>query len=175
VVYLGTAHVAGGAGQEGWKWIPGKNDGGPPGGPVGGRLDIGPEQLNPARPTLWLGSWTVEAAGPREATMTSDPCPATGAQLVRAFTLAEEGSQLTVTQTIRNVSDRVRPWSLSTPRPKRTRQAVHIPRACMYWRGWHLTGFLRPGSRRNTSTGVAPSPTAEGRSVGYPDTAAYNL
>jgi|EP01047_Picozoa_sp_COSAG01_P007038 hypothetical protein len=42
VIYLGTQHT-GGQSQEGWKWKPGENDEGPPGGPVGGRFDIGPE------------------------------------------------------------------------------------------------------------------------------------
>ena len=103
-VYLGTAHC-GGEGQEGWKWVPGQNDDGPPGGPVGGRLDIGPEMLNPDRPTLWLGSWAVQVTSPLSATMTSDSCPATGAQLLRHFVLAGEGSRLSVTQVIRNCSD----------------------------------------------------------------------
>lgn len=68
-------------------------------------MDIGPEMLNPPRPTLWLGSYTAAIMGPRSATMTSAPCEATGAQLVRRFELAETGSQLLVTQIIHNVSD----------------------------------------------------------------------
>ena len=73
-IYLGTAHHDG-PGQEGWKWAPGKNDSGPVGGPVGGRLDIGPEMLNPDRPTLWLASWSVEVRKPLSVAMISDPCP----------------------------------------------------------------------------------------------------
>eukprot|EP01046_Picozoa_sp_COSAG06_P038727 COSAG06_NODE_4495_length_4204_cov_1.487698_7_plen_135_part_00 len=61
--------------------------------------------LNPARPTLWLGSYTPEVTGPRSASLTSAPCEATGAQLIRRFELAEIGSRLRVTQVIRNVSE----------------------------------------------------------------------
>ena len=72
--------------------------------------------LNPPRPTLWLGSYSAEITGPRSASMTSAPCEATGVQLVRRFELAETGSQLLVTQVIRNVSDSTKQyfhWSRS--------------------------------------------------------------
>ncbi len=114
-VHLGTTD-ADGAHQEGWRHTPGVNDGGPPGGPAGGRFDIGPEMLNPPRPTLWLGTYTAEITGPRSASLTSAPCDATGAQLIRRFELAETGSQLLVTQVIRNVSDSTKQyfhWSRS--------------------------------------------------------------
>ena len=114
-VHLGTTDPSGSE-QEGWKHTPGVNDDGPAGGPAGGRMDIGPEMMNPPRPTLWLGSYTAEITGPRSATMTSAPCEATGAQLVRRFELAETGSQLLVTQIIRNVSDSTKKyfhWSRS--------------------------------------------------------------
>jgi hypothetical protein len=90
--------------QEGWRLPPG-GEAHPAGGPVGGRFDIGPEMLNPPRPMLWLGSYVVHITGPRSATMTSAKCDATGAQIIRSFALAARGSRLTVTQTIRNVSD----------------------------------------------------------------------
>eukprot|EP01052_Picozoa_sp_SAG31_P015050 SAG31_NODE_956_length_10790_cov_34.583107_3_plen_342_part_00 len=105
------------SGQRGWKHRPGENDDGPAGGPAGGRMDIGPEMLNPARPALWLGSYTVEVTGPRSAIMTSLECPATGVQLVREFALdGGDSSHLKVTQTIRNVCDGTRQyfhWSRS--------------------------------------------------------------
>ena len=114
-VHLGTTSP-GGSAQEGWKLQPGVNDDGPEGGPAGGRFDIGPEMLNPPRPTLWLGSYTAEITGERSATLTSQPCEATGAQLVREFELAATGSGLSVTQRIRNVSDSTKKyfhWSRS--------------------------------------------------------------
>ena len=101
-IYLGGHPMF--ADQEGWKWRPGENDGGPKGGPVGGRMDIGPEMLNPARPALWLGAWTAVVLGPRSVLLTSPECAATGVVLKRLHTLAEVGSRLSVTQTICNVS-----------------------------------------------------------------------
>ena len=129
-VHLGT--TSRGSAQEGWKLEPGVNDDGPEGGPAGGRFDIGPEMLNPPRPTLWLGSYAAEITGERSATLTSQPCEATGAQLVREFELAATGSGLSVTQRIRNVSDSTKKyfhWSrsfahggaLHSPQPARSR------------------------------------------------------
>jgi hypothetical protein len=103
-VFLAGGHFD----QAGWKHRgpDGSLQEPPAGGPVGGRCDIGPEMLNPPRPTLWLGSWSLEITGPRSAVMTSEECPDTGAQLVREFALdGGASSHLQVTQTIRNVSD----------------------------------------------------------------------
>jgi hypothetical protein len=114
-IHLGTTDAEG-VHQEGWKHTPGVNDDGPAGGPAGGRFDIGPEMLNPPRPTLWLGTYTAEITGPRSASLTSARCEATGAQLVRRFELAETGSRLLVTQVICNVSDSTKQyfhWSRS--------------------------------------------------------------
>lgn len=93
-------------GQEGWTWAPGE----PTVNPTGGRFDIGPEQIIPRRPTLWLGEWKAEVTGPRSARMTSAPDDATGTQLIRAFSLAPSTSHLTCAQTIVNVSDRTTHW-----------------------------------------------------------------
>ncbi len=76
---------------------------------TGGRFDIGPEQINPPRPTLWQGPWEVALTGPRAARLTSQPDEATGVQLIRDFQLARDTS-LTCTQTIRNVSSEVQEY-----------------------------------------------------------------
>lgn len=94
--------------QKGWRWDPAKEV--PWEGPTGGRLDIGPENTIPAHPELWLGDWTVEITGPRQARMTSVEDGPTGVQLVREFRLEEKGSHLSCTQIIRNVSDQVQRW-----------------------------------------------------------------
>ena len=39
--------------------------------PSGGRFDIGPEMTIPRHPALWLGKWTAEITGPRQARLTS--------------------------------------------------------------------------------------------------------
>jgi len=75
-----------------------------------GRFDIGPEYLVPPRAALWSGTWTAEVIGPRAARLTSQPDGATGVQLVREFRLAESGSHLACTQTIRNVSGDRKRW-----------------------------------------------------------------
>jgi hypothetical protein len=92
--------------QRGWRYEPGKRgiD------PCGGRFDVGPEKLVPRHPDLWLGKWTGELIGPRAARLTSVPDTATGAQLVREFTLDGSSSRLTCTQTIKNVSEKTIPW-----------------------------------------------------------------
>jgi len=78
--------------------------------PSGGRLDIGPETTIPKHPDLWLGKWQAEIVGPRRARMTSVEDKATGTQLIREFTLDESSSKLTVTQTIKNISDEMKHW-----------------------------------------------------------------
>lgn len=75
-----------------------------------GRFDIGPEHTIPKHPILWRGPWQIEITGPRQARMTSLKDDATGVQLTRDFTLAEEGSHLSVTQTITNISKETKHW-----------------------------------------------------------------
>jgi hypothetical protein len=75
-----------------------------------GRFDIGPEHTIPKHPALWRGPWQIEITGPRQARMTSLKDDATGVQLTRDFTLAEEGSHLSVTQTIINISKETKHW-----------------------------------------------------------------
>lgn len=70
-----------------------------------GRFDIGPEQLVPKRPALWMGPWTGEITAARTARLTSVKDEATGVQLVREFVLSPKSSRLKVSQTITNVSD----------------------------------------------------------------------
>jgi hypothetical protein len=91
--------------QAGWVWD-GKKDIGP----TGGRFDIGPEKLIPKRNALWLGPWEVEVLGPGKARMVSVEHTATGVQLVRDFVLDDASSRLAMTQTVRNISDRVTCW-----------------------------------------------------------------
>ncbi|MCB1124663.1 MAG: hypothetical protein KJT03_24130, partial [Verrucomicrobiae bacterium] len=59
-----------------------------------GRFDFGPETQVPSHPELWHGPWKGEITGPRQATLTSIRHEASGAQLVRTFTLAAKGSHL---------------------------------------------------------------------------------
>jgi hypothetical protein len=87
--------------NEGKPWAPGMNYGHP----GAGRFDIGPEKTGVPRPALWWGKWKGRITGPRQAVLISQADTSTGVQLVRTFTLAEEGSHLVCEQTIRNVSD----------------------------------------------------------------------
>lgn len=75
-----------------------------------GRFDIGPELVIPRRDTLWTGDWKGRITGPRSARLTSGKDEATGVQLTRDFTLAENSSELTCQQTIHNISDRTVEW-----------------------------------------------------------------
>jgi hypothetical protein len=75
-----------------------------------GRFDIGPEKVIPRRDVLWSGKWTGEITGERSARLTSKKDEATGTQLVRDFVLADEGTHLSCTQTIVNISERVTEW-----------------------------------------------------------------
>lgn len=92
--------------QAGWMPAPG----GATVNPVGGRCDIGPEHAIPRHPTLWIGPWTVEVSGPRQARLTSADDAPTGSHIVRDFTLDATTSRLTFTQTIVNVSSRTTQW-----------------------------------------------------------------
>lgn len=92
--------------QEGWTYVPGE----PTVDPTGGRLDIGPEAIIPGRAELWLGQWQAEITGPRSARLTSVEHAPTGVQLIRDFVLDEYSSHLSVTQTIKNISDEARNW-----------------------------------------------------------------
>ncbi|MDE2810982.1 MAG: esterase, partial [Gemmatimonadota bacterium] len=85
-------------------------DGDPRFGPTGGRLDIGPEMIIPAHPDLWLGQWESQITGPRSARLISKKDEPTGVQLIRDFQLAEDSTYLSVTQTIKNVSDSAKHW-----------------------------------------------------------------
>jgi len=91
--------------QAGWVW-----DGKKGIGPTGGRFDIGPENLIPKRDALWLGPWEAEILGSEKGRMTSVEDNATGVQLTRDFELDDNSSRLRVTQTIRNISDRMTRW-----------------------------------------------------------------
>jgi len=88
--------------QNGWTYEPGK----PTIGPTGGRMDIGPERIQPKRPDLWLGPWKAEIIGPRAARMISVEDRPTSVQLTREFHLDADSSRLLVKQIMRNVSDR---------------------------------------------------------------------
>ena len=92
--------------QEGWT----RADWEPREGPTGGRLDIGPENVIPAHPDLWLGAWTGEIIGPRRARLTSVEDEPTGTQLIREFSLDESSSRLTCRQIIKNVSVTTKEW-----------------------------------------------------------------
>lgn len=88
--------------QDGWTYVPGKDKINP----GGGRLDIGPERIVPKHLDLWIGKWTAEITGQFSASLTSAQDKETGVQLIRNFNLAPDSSILTVTQTIRNISDK---------------------------------------------------------------------
>jgi hypothetical protein len=90
--------------QDGWIYEPGKRhiD------PCGGRLDIGPEMVIPKHPVLWLSRWKGEITGPLSARLISQKDPATGVQLIREFTLAEDSSRVQCTQIIKNVSEKTK-------------------------------------------------------------------
>jgi hypothetical protein len=83
---------------------------GQPAAMTAGRFDIGPEKTIPAHTKLWAGKWTAEVTGPRSARLVSQQDEATGTQLTREFRLAESGSHLACTQTIRNISDKTTEW-----------------------------------------------------------------
>lgn len=88
--------------QAGWRYRPGATR-------VelcAGRCDIGPEQVIPAHPDLWLGDWQVMSTGSLSGRLISVEDDATGVQLIRNVELAQSGSHLRFTQTIRNTSSR---------------------------------------------------------------------
>jgi hypothetical protein len=112
--------------QQGWVYVPG----GPTVDPTGGRLDIGPESIIPPRPELWQGEWQAEITGPRSARLTSVRHAATGVQLIRDFVLDETSSHLSVTQTMRNISDGTTEWCHWSRTFGRGGGIVVIPLAC---------------------------------------------
>lgn len=75
-----------------------------------GRFDIGPEKIIPPHPQLWSGTWTGEITGPRSARLTSPREEKIGTQLVRTFSLAETGSDLSCTQSIKNIGQQPTEW-----------------------------------------------------------------
>lgn len=75
--------------------------------PTGGRCDIGPEMITCPHPELWRGAWQARVTGDMCVTLTSPVCEATGVQLQRRFSLADDASHLMFTQVINNVSERV--------------------------------------------------------------------
>ncbi len=91
--------------ETGKPYVPGK-----PASQTAGRFDIGPEKTIPPHPKLWAGRWKGEITGSRSARLVSQEDDATGTQLVREFQLAEAGSRLACTQTIRNISQRTTEW-----------------------------------------------------------------
>lgn len=93
-------------GDEGWEL--GSSRGG--GAMNAGRFDIGPEQTIPQHPQLWAGRWTGEITGEHKAKLVSQPDEATGAQLIREFTLDEKSSRLECKQTIKNISRTAREY-----------------------------------------------------------------
>ena len=115
--------------QQGWKYVPGQT----PVDPCGGRFDVGPERIIARHPELWLGAWTGEITGPRQARLTSAKDAATGLQLIREFTLDAASSHLVCKQAMVNISDK--------------------PVACCHWSRTLAAGGgiclvpLTPGSR----------------------------
>jgi len=99
VIYINPDH-------DGWIYKPGEKriD------PCGGRFDIGPEMTIPHHPDLWLGKWTAEITGVRQARLTSVKDTATGVQLIRDFRLDDDSSHLKCTQTIKNISDDIKQY-----------------------------------------------------------------
>ena len=99
VLYLDPAH-------DGWVYKPGQ----PTVDISAGRFDIGPEQIIPSHPDLWLGAWTAEIVAPGIARMTSAEDLVTGTQLVREIRLEETSSRLICKQEIQNISNQPINW-----------------------------------------------------------------
>ncbi|MBB17830.1 hypothetical protein CMK22_21390 [Candidatus Poribacteria bacterium] len=62
--------------------------------PRGGRFDIGPENIIPKHPKLWLGKWRSENIDSYSARLISHKDNATGAQLIREFQLEKSSNIL---------------------------------------------------------------------------------
>ena len=73
---------------------------------AGGRFDFGPAFLQRPRGTLWQGEWKGEITGELSARLTSQVDPDCGVQLIRNFTLAQEGTHLRCQQIIINHSEK---------------------------------------------------------------------
>ena len=77
--------------------------------PMGGRFDFGPSQVLPGRRYFsFMGAWDAEITGELSARLTSTVDSIFEVQLIRDFTLAPDGSKLTCTQTIKNISNKTK-------------------------------------------------------------------
>jgi hypothetical protein len=88
--------------QSGWTYLPGNkliN-------PSAGRFDVGPANSLPKHLWLWVGKWKAEITGKFSACMISVKSPTLGIQLIRNFVLNPVSSKLTITQTIKNISNK---------------------------------------------------------------------
>tara|TARA_B100001123_G_scaffold406706_1_gene498243 strand:+ start:690 stop:1733 length:1044 start_codon:yes stop_codon:yes gene_type:complete len=73
-----------------------------------GRFDFGLEQRVSQRAEIWVGAWQGQITGPRQATLTSVRHKGTGIQVVRSFTLAATGTNLTCKQTLINIGKTIK-------------------------------------------------------------------
>lgn len=87
--------------QDGFTWQPG----GDTLEMCGARFDIGPAIGMPKRVPFLQGKWEAEITGQLSARLTSPIDDRFGIQLIREFTLSPGSSEVTVTQTMVNVSD----------------------------------------------------------------------
>lgn len=93
-------------GDEGWVLDrQGRNSEGKRGRMTAGRFDVGPEQVIPPHPKLWMGRWEAEITPRRTVKLTSLVDDSTGLQLIREFELAARSSRLVCRQTMVNRSD----------------------------------------------------------------------
>jgi hypothetical protein len=90
--------------MDGKKYEPELNAGSPP----GGRFDIGPEKITPARPALFYGKWESRITGRFKAQLISQKDTSTGVQLIRNFRLDKNSSKLICTQIIKNISNKTK-------------------------------------------------------------------
>ena len=83
IIYLDPRH-------DGWMYHADK----PKIDPSGGRFDIGPENIIPKHPKLWLGKWRSEIIDSYSARLISHKDNSTGAQLIREFQLEKSSNIL---------------------------------------------------------------------------------
>lgn len=86
-------------------WDPANQDGRPMA--SAGRFDLGPEFFQERGDAIWVGPWSVEVTGDRQARMQSPIDPKSGLRVVRDFSLDAKSSRLTVRQTVTNLGERV--------------------------------------------------------------------